>query len=110
MHKVSVTGRIILAFIWQSLVIGGVLKMQSLDVIIGGWQWQAAGYALLESFFGVGMSIGLLALFKEKCNQQRRFWQTLADNSFAVYVFSCTAYHHADAAAARAAFKAHSLV
>ncbi|WP_346353068.1 acyltransferase family protein [Azotosporobacter soli] len=73
---------------WIAVVIGGgVLRMQSIDVITGGWQWQAACYALLESFFGVGMSIGLLALFKEKCNRQSRFWQTLADNSFAVYVF-----------------------
>ena len=73
---------------WSGVVVGGgVLEMQSVAVIAGGWQWQSAGYALVEAFIGVGMSIGLLALFKERCNKPSRFWQTLADHSFAGYVF-----------------------
>jgi hypothetical protein len=53
----------------------------------GGLSWQAAAYALWESFVAVSMSIGLISLFKEKFNQQTNFVKNLSDNSFAVYVF-----------------------
>jgi hypothetical protein len=55
--------------------------------INGGLHWQSAAYALWESFVAVGMSVGLIALFKEKYNKQNRLVKTLSDSSFAVYMF-----------------------
>ncbi|HWR39565.1 MAG TPA: acyltransferase family protein [Patescibacteria group bacterium] len=70
------------------MIAGGVITTQAgFEALCGGWHWQAAAYALLESFIGVGMSIGLLAVFREKCNQKNKSWLLLADNSFAVYMF-----------------------
>lgn len=53
----------------------------------GGLSWQAAAYAVWESFEAVAMAIGLIALFREKHNYQSKLVKVLSDNSFAVYVF-----------------------
>jgi glucans biosynthesis protein C len=53
----------------------------------GGLSWQAAAYALWESFVAVAMSVGLITLFREKYNYQGKLVKVLSDNSFAVYVF-----------------------
>lgn len=53
----------------------------------GGLYWQSAAYALWESFFCVGICLGLLVLFREKYNKQGRVSKFLAANAFAVYVF-----------------------
>jgi fucose 4-O-acetylase-like acetyltransferase len=53
----------------------------------GGLTWQSAGYSLWESFVAVAMSIGLIAVFREKFNHQSKLVKTLSDNSFAVYMF-----------------------
>ncbi|QUI25297.1 acyltransferase family protein [Vallitalea pronyensis] len=68
------------------LVLGGALRGE-LDVFKGGLHWQSLAYAIWESFTGVSMSIGLIALFKEKFNLQNRLLSVLSDNAFAVYVF-----------------------
>ncbi|WP_094603610.1 Glucans biosynthesis protein C [Sporomusa silvacetica DSM 10669] len=74
--------------LWSVLVVaGGALKLQSTELYNGGLHWQAVAYAFLESFIGVAMSIGLIALFKEKCNKQNNVLKVLSDNSFAVYIF-----------------------
>lgn len=74
--------------LWGILVVaGGALKLQSTELYNGGLHWQAVAYALLESFIGVSMSIGLVALFKEKYNKQNNILKVLSDNSFAVYIF-----------------------
>ncbi|MDF2636662.1 MAG: hypothetical protein K0R78_3536, partial [Pelosinus sp.] len=45
--------------LWVILVVaGGALKLQSTELYNGGLHWQAAAYALLESFIGVAMSVG----------------------------------------------------
>lgn len=53
----------------------------------GGLRLESSIYALWESFVAVSMSIGLIALFKEKFNYQNNFIKVLSNNSFAVYVF-----------------------
>jgi len=74
--------------LWSVLVVaGGALKLQSTELYNGGLHWQAVAYAFLESFIGAAMSIGLIALFKEKCNKQNNVLKVLSDNSFAVYIF-----------------------
>lgn len=58
-----------------------------LEVFFGGVSWQSAVYALWESFVSISMSIGLIALFKEKYNKQNKLISTMTDNAFSVYVF-----------------------
>ncbi len=53
----------------------------------GGLQWQSAAYALWESFFCLGVSLGLIVLFRERFNVQSRFTKFMSDNSFSAYVF-----------------------
>ena len=53
----------------------------------GGLTWQSAAFSLWESFVAVAMSIGLIAVFREKFNHQSKLVKTLSDNSFAVYMF-----------------------
>ncbi len=53
----------------------------------GGLTWQSAVFALWESFTAVAMDIGLIALFREKFNGQRKLAKELSGSAFAVYVF-----------------------
>src|SRR5581483_8794917 len=53
----------------------------------GGLHWQSAGYCIWESFFCVGMCVGLLGVFRDRFNEPSRVGKFLADNAFAVYVF-----------------------
>lgn len=52
----------------------------------GGWHPQAAGTALWEQCAGLGLSLGLLALFSAKFNRSGPLARWLADRSFGVYV------------------------
>ena len=52
----------------------------------GGWHWQAAAYALWEAFFCVGVCLGLIVPFRERCNRQGALGGFLSRNAFAVYV------------------------
>ncbi|VBB08528.1 acyltransferase 3 [Lucifera butyrica] len=58
-----------------------------MTALFGGVTWESAVYFLWESFVAVAMSIGLIAVFREKFNYQSRFVKALSDNSFAVYMF-----------------------
>jgi peptidoglycan/LPS O-acetylase OafA/YrhL len=53
----------------------------------GGWHWQAFGLAAWEQFSGVGLSLGLLALFSQRFDRARPALRWLADRSFGVYLF-----------------------
>ncbi|NLW49074.1 MAG: acyltransferase, partial [Firmicutes bacterium] len=53
----------------------------------GGLYWQSAAYAFWESFFCVGVCLGLLVLFREKYNTQGKLSRFLSENAFGVYVF-----------------------
>lgn len=68
------------------LVVGGGMR-GDFAPFTGGLHWQSAGYSLWESFFCVGVCLGLLALFRERFNRQGTLAHFLSDNAFAVYVF-----------------------
>jgi glucan biosynthesis protein C len=72
--------------LWMVMLIAGGAP-KGLTLFSGGLYWQSAAYALWESFFCVGICLGLLVLFREKYNRQGRFSKFLAANAFAVYVF-----------------------
>jgi len=57
------------------------------SALYGGFTWQSAAYSLWESAIAIALDIGLIVVFREKLNRQSKFVKTLAENSFAVYVF-----------------------
>jgi hypothetical protein len=67
------------------LLLGGALKGGLADYS-GGAHWQAAALALWETLVCVGMSLGVLALFRARLGGQRRLSKFMSDNAFAVYV------------------------
>ncbi|MCL1964127.1 MAG: acyltransferase family protein [Firmicutes bacterium] len=86
--RVWLTLGLALGFIvWAILMLSGGALSGHLDLFMGGLTWQSAAYSLWESFVAVAMSIGLIALFKEKCDKQSKLIKTMADNAFSVYVF-----------------------
>ncbi|MDF2596386.1 MAG: hypothetical protein K0R69_2727 [Clostridia bacterium] len=61
--------------------------IDAFDSAMGGLHLASFIYSLWESFIAVSMSIGLIALFKEKLNRPIKGLQYLSHNGFAVYVF-----------------------
>jgi surface polysaccharide O-acyltransferase-like enzyme len=70
------------------MISGGALDGDlNLQLFEGGRTWQSAAFSLWEAFVVVAMSIGLIALFKEKFNDQNGLVKTMSRNAFSVYVF-----------------------
>ncbi len=72
---------------WLALMVVGARTGGDPWVFLGGFHWQAAGYAVWESFFCVGMCLGLLVLFRERSGPQGKLRRFLSENAFGVYVF-----------------------
>jgi peptidoglycan/LPS O-acetylase OafA/YrhL len=73
-------------FAWIVLVFL-LVQTHSEAKISGGFTWQSAAMSFWESFFCVGVCLGLIVLFREKFNQQGPLARWLSDNSFSVYLF-----------------------
>ena len=70
------------------LVIGvsaGALE-GDLTKLAGGLHWQAFAYALWESIYCIGMSIGLVTLFRKKLNTQGKASKTVSANVYTMYL------------------------
>jgi len=61
-------------------------KAGDLSAFRGGWHWQAFGLAAWEQFEGVGLSLGMLALFSRCMNRETAVLRWLSDRAFGVYV------------------------
>jgi ABC-type multidrug transport system permease subunit/peptidoglycan/LPS O-acetylase OafA/YrhL len=59
---------------------------EALDNSMGNGHWQSAIYALWDSTFAVGISLGLLVFFRRSFNRQGWFGQFLSQQSYAVYL------------------------
>ena len=68
-----------------NIVLGGGVKNGAF--YDGGWHWQSLGMSLLDALAGIGISLGLLGLFRSRFNRQGRWAKFFSDNAFAVYVF-----------------------
>lgn len=68
------------------LMLGGAFQGNG-ENFDGGWHWQSAGLCVLEAFAGTGLSLGCLALFRQKFNHQGQWASFFSANAFAVYVF-----------------------
>jgi len=53
--------------------------------VLGNGYWQSAAYALWDSIVAVGMSLGLITLFRERINWSGRRSRFLQRHSYAVY-------------------------
>jgi glucan biosynthesis protein C len=54
--------------------------------LLGGWHWQAFGYAMREQLLDVVMIVGLLLLFREHLNRQGRLARQAAASSYTIYI------------------------
>jgi fucose 4-O-acetylase-like acetyltransferase len=72
---------------WGILMILGGGSRGDMNALNGGITWQSALFCLWESFTAVAMDVGLIVLFREKCNSQSGIVKPLSDSAFAVYVF-----------------------
>ena len=68
------------------MVLGGGLS-GDLSNYSGGFHWQSAAYSFWESFFCIGICLGLIVLFREHYNRQGKFERFMSENYFAVYFF-----------------------
>lgn len=59
----------------------------AMSVFRGGWTWQAAFLCAWEAVMGVCLTLGLLGLFRERCNATNPVLGELTGSAFAVYVF-----------------------
>ena len=66
--------------------LGGAIEGKG-DAYMGGMHWQAAGLAVLESFFAVAFSLGLLVLYRERANVANRATGLLSYTGFGAYTF-----------------------
>jgi len=71
---------------WFAIAIP-VLSSHAVAQLSGGVTWQSATFSLWESFFCLGVCLGLTVWFREKFNRQGRLTQWLSDNCFTVYMF-----------------------
>jgi glucan biosynthesis protein C len=78
---------IIGSIFWLAILIFGGGVSGDLAKYNGGLYWQSAAYALWESFFCVGICLGLIVLFRKHFNVQGKFTKFMSDNYFSVYVF-----------------------
>ncbi len=85
--KIWLVSAVALGFVAWLFLVGIATATGTASELSGGLTWQSAAFSIWESFVAVGMSIGLIAVFREKFNHQSKLVKTLSDNSFAVYMF-----------------------
>ena len=73
--------------LWTVILVAGGAFSGHLKDFGGGWHWQSLGMSFWEAFAGTGISIGCLALFRERFSRQGRWAAFFSANAFAVYVF-----------------------
>jgi glucans biosynthesis protein C len=71
--------------LWLIIVIFG--RQEGFNMFGGGFNWQSATFALWESFFCIGICLGLIVLYRDKINNQNQISKFLSDNAFGVFVF-----------------------
>ena len=71
---------------WAVLLFA-IVRTHSEAKVSGGLTWQSAALCFWESFFCVGICVGLIVLFRDKFNRQGTTARWLSDNCFAVYFF-----------------------
>lgn len=78
---------LVIGGLWFAILLACALAYNWGDRVLGGLHWQSAVLCGWESFFCVGVCLGLIVLFRERLNAQPPLARFLSDNAFAVYVF-----------------------
>ena len=73
--------------VWFLIVALGGAFTGSIAAFMGGWHWQSAAMSLWESFFCVGICLGLIVVYRERMNVRAPVTGFLSANAFGVYVF-----------------------
>ena len=73
--------------LWAGICMAGGALNGNQAALEGGLHWQAAAYALWESFFCVAFGLGLLVLYRERANAANRATAFLAYTGFGTYTF-----------------------
>ena len=74
-----------LVFFFVIGFLGGAFE-GNIEPFRGGFTWQAFAYAMWESFYCMGMCIGLITLFRRKFNRQGKVAKNLSQNAYTVYI------------------------
>ncbi len=81
----ALTGGVVL---WIAiLAASGVTRGGAPDKMFGGLHWESALFCLWEALFCMGVSLGLLVLFRDKFDVQGRFARFMSRNAFSAYLF-----------------------
>jgi surface polysaccharide O-acyltransferase-like enzyme len=93
----SINYKLGISWFWYTLIFGtifwflmmfiGDIPTKGFEAFLGGFTWQSAAYSFWESFFCIGVCLGLIVLFREKSNRQGHISKFLSANAFGVYVF-----------------------
>jgi glucan biosynthesis protein C len=59
---------------------------QGVEPFLGGWHWQAAAWALWESFVCLAFCVGLIYLFRRRGDRQRKVARFLSPNAYTAYL------------------------
>ncbi|MFX0133978.1 MAG: acyltransferase [Candidatus Hodarchaeota archaeon] len=76
----------LLSIIPMLMVALPLLLGEDITPLTGGLHWQAFAYALWESIFCIGMSFGLITLFRKKWNIQGKATKTVSANAYTMYL------------------------
>jgi len=74
------------AIVWFAILVIATQMHWQTKAFDGGLHWQSALLSGWESFFCVGVCLGLIVLFRDHFNTQKGLARFLSDNAFAVYV------------------------
>jgi glucan biosynthesis protein C len=72
---------------WFAIVLGSGALKGNPTRMLGGLHWESALYCLWESFFCLGMCLGVLVVFRERFNRQGALSRFMSRNAFAAYLF-----------------------
>jgi fucose 4-O-acetylase-like acetyltransferase len=72
--------------LWPAIIVlGGALQGHT-AAFDSGWHWQNLGMCIWAAIVCVGVSLGLIAVFREWFNSQGQFARFMSRNAFAVYL------------------------
>jgi glucan biosynthesis protein C len=74
------------SLIWVAALVS-IVATHSEKYLSGGFTWQSAVVCFWESFFCLGICLGLIVLFREKFNRHGSFAKWMTANCFSVYLF-----------------------
>ncbi|MBV9678400.1 MAG: acyltransferase family protein [Acidobacteriaceae bacterium] len=72
---------------WFALIATSGALRGDTQSLMGGLHWQSAAFCFWEAFFCLGVSLGLIVLFRDKWNTQGRVSRWMSRNSFTAYLF-----------------------